>query len=200
MTYPISYDSTTKKVTLDDDVSASQYKDLQVELSQLNTLTSELVSNGGDVPPAPSKESYNKSLSAMTKKMHEAAVSSMKTQKFADAAKQFGLALEMASRRAKFESFQLTIPEVAVCLNGRCDANLMAGNFLDAYNDAEILTNIMPNVPDHFLRKGVAARNLGRLVDAKAEFERGLCFNESHPKLQAELQNIVVKIAEENGE
>ncbi|GME87632.1 hypothetical protein B5S28_g1110 [[Candida] boidinii] len=200
MDLPFSYDSVSKKISLDDGTSLEEYQDLNLEIKQLNVLVQDVINASADVPPAPSPETYTKKLSMMIKKMHESAVLSMRTGKTLEAIKQFNVALGLASARPKFESFQLGIGEFIICLIGRCDCYLISKNWAGAYADAEILAQLAANVPDNHLRKGLAEMNLGDLSAAKASFERGLCFGATHPKLLAELENVKQKIAVENGE
>ncbi|KAG7833801.1 hypothetical protein KL943_003909 [Ogataea angusta] len=200
MSLPLVYDSASKKVSLAKDTSAAAYGDLQLEIAQLNTLIKDYVNANVDVPPLPTRENYTKNLSMMIKKMHESAAASMRTKKYADAAKQFGVALGLAAARPKFENFQMTVSEVLICLVGRCDANMMLENWLDAYVDAELLCQLAANIPENHLRKGVCQMKLGNLLAAKSDLERGLCFNPSHSKLAEELKNVQRLIDEENGE
>ena len=64
----VNYDSKTKKLSLPKgtefgpDLSA-----LKLEIDQLNTLTQEIISQGSDVPPAPTPDNFNKDLSKMIK-------------------------------------------------------------------------------------------------------------------------------------
>lgn len=102
--------------------------------------------------------------------------------------------------RSKFESFQLTLPEIIICLLGRCDAYTQSKDYLNAYLDSEILCQLAANVPDNHLRKGVCNLNLGNLLNAKTDFERGLCFNNKHPILLKMLQTVNELIDFENGD
>ncbi|ODV85451.1 hypothetical protein CANARDRAFT_198811 [[Candida] arabinofermentans NRRL YB-2248] len=197
---PIVYDTNAKTLSLSEDVKLSDYKDLNLEITQLNTLIKDLINSNYDVPPPPTKESYTKNLSMMIKKMHASAVASMRAKKFSEAAKQFTVALGLSTARFKFESFQGTITEVMINLAGRADANMMMGQWLDAYLDCDLMCTLAANVPENHLRKGICNVKLGNLQEAKSDYERGLCFGADHPRLLGELANVNKLIAEENGE
>lgn len=193
----ILYDAKTKKVTLPEGVD---FPELQLELDQLNTLTTELISNGNDVPPAPSQESFNKDMSKMIMKMYESGVGSFRKGDFEAAARQFSLGIEMILRRQKFEAFQGTIQELTPFLMSRADAYLKTKQYLKAFNDADLLLNMQINAPDNFLRRGVANYFLGNYEDARADYQRGLAFAENNDRLLSELEICLDKILEENGD
>lgn len=197
---PITYDATSKKISLDDSVPLSSSKDFQLEISQLNTLYADFIKSNAEFPPPPSKEAFTKNLSVMVKKMHESAVLLMRQKQFNDAAKKFDIALGLASARSKFESFQATMPELIICLMGRCDAYTNAGMFADALEDAEILVLLGSTIPDNHLRRGICNLNLGEFLTAKSDFERGLAFNSKHPVLLKLLDICNKLIDEENGD
>ncbi|QPG74248.1 hypothetical protein FOA43_001573 [Brettanomyces nanus] len=200
MSLPIAYDSVTKKVQLDENAKFDENRDLQLEIDQLNTLMKDYVSINSDVPPLPTPQSFTKNLSLMVKKMHTSATNLMKQGKFRDASKQYGIALGLAMARPKFENFQLTMSEAIICLIGRCDALIMDKDFLAAYQDAEILSQLAAGVPESHLRKGVCELKLGNALEAKADFERGLCFKPDHTKLQQHLKLAEDVIRKENGD
>ncbi|ODV94329.1 hypothetical protein PACTADRAFT_51184 [Pachysolen tannophilus NRRL Y-2460] len=197
---PITYDSTTKKISLTEDVSKSEWKDLQLEITQLNTLAAELISANTDIPKAPTPQSYNKHLSALMKKMHDSAVKSMKEKKYPEAIKQFSVGMEMNFRRPKFESFQMTLQEFIIFLIGRSEAYYLNGDYIDSFNDADLLCSLAASVPESHLRRGLSNFKLGNLIEAKSDFERGLSFNQDHKKLKEELENILKEISKQNGE
>lgn len=197
---PITYDSTSKKVSLDDTVPLSSSKDFQLEISQLNTLYADFIKSNAEFPPPPSKESFTQNLSVMVKRMHESAVLLMRQKQFNDAAKKFDIALGLASARSKFESFQATMPELIICLMGRCDAYTNASMFAEALEDAEILVLLGSTIPDNHLRRGICNLNLGEFLTAKSDFERGLAFNAKHPVILKLLDICNKLIDEENGD
>lgn len=197
---PITYDPISKKVALSETVPLSHAKDLQLEVNQLNTLYADFIKINGDIPPPPTKENFTTNLSMMVKKMHESATALMRTRKFDEAAKQFNVALGMALARSKFESFQGTMPELIICLIGRCDAYNNSNRYVEALQDAEVLVLLGSTMPDNHLRRGIANLNLGELLAAKSDFERGLAFNSQHPLLIKLHSMCTTLIAEENGD
>ncbi|AOW28855.1 translocation protein SEC72 [Candida albicans P57072] len=197
----VNYDSKTKKLSLPKgtefgpDLSA-----LKLEIDQLNTLTQEIISQGSDVPPAPTPDNFNKDLSKMIKKMYEGGVQSFKIGKFEESARQFTIGIEMINRRPKFESFQGTIQELSLFLMSRTDAYLRTKDYIKAFNDADFLLNMQLNTPDNFLRRGVANFFLGNYEAARSDYQRGLTFDENNERLQKELTICLDKILEENGD
>lgn len=197
---PINYDATSKKVSLDETVPLSSSKDLVLDVSQINTLYADFIKANCEIPPPPTKEAFTTNLSMMIKKMHESATGLMRARKFEEAAKQFDIALGLASARSKFESFQATMPELIICLMGRCDAYNNCKQYSAALQDAEILVLLGSTIPDNHLRRGIANLNLGEFLTAKSDFERGLAFNSKHPILLKLLDICLKIIDEENGE
>lgn len=198
MTLPFYYDDVSHKVTLLDTVPLNH--PFALEVSQLNTLYADFIKTNADLPPTPTQENFTHNLSLMIKKMHESATGLMRQRKFKDAAKQFDIALGLASARSKFEAFQATLPEVMICLMGRCDAYNNSDNYQLALQDAEVLVLLGSTIPDNHLRRGIANLNLGEFQQATSDFERGLAFNPTHPillKLLTIANNIT---AEYNGD
>ncbi|CAD1811509.1 Tetratricopeptide repeat family protein [Candida parapsilosis] len=195
----VSYDSKSKKLALDPEV-ASTIPALKLEIDQLNVITQELINQGSDVPPVPTPENFNKDLSKMVKKLYDGGVQAFKMGKFEDSVRQFSIGIEMIQRRPKLESFAGTIQELSKFLMSRCDAYLKTKQYLQAYNDVDLLLNMQMNAPDNFLRRGVANFFLGNYELARADYQRGLAFDENHPRLQHELTICLDKILEENGD
>ncbi|CCG23828.1 Sec72 ER protein-translocation complex component [Candida orthopsilosis Co 90-125] len=195
----VLYESKAKKLTLDPE-STSTSSALKLEIDQLNVIIQELINQGSDVPPVPTQENFNKDLSKMIKKLYDGGVQSFKMGKFEDSVRQFSVGIEMIQRRPKLESFAGTIQELSKFLMSRCDAYLKTKQYLQAYNDVDLLLNMQMNAPDNFLRRGVANYFLGNYELARADYQRGLAFDENHPRLQHELTICLDKILEENGD
>ncbi|KAI5965653.1 uncharacterized protein KGF55_001015 [Candida pseudojiufengensis] len=193
----VSYENKAKKLILDSSISNPA---LKLEIDQLNTLTQEIINQGNDVPPLPTPENFNKDLSKMIKKLYESGVQSFKMNKFEDSVRNFTIGIEMILRRPKIESFQGTIQELSMFLMSRCDAYLKTKQYLNAYNDVDLLINMQMNQPDNFLRRGVANYFLGNYELSRADYQRGLSFDENNQRLQQELNICLDKILEENGD
>ncbi|KAI5955213.1 hypothetical protein KGF54_001774 [Candida jiufengensis] len=193
----VSYENKSKKLILDESIKNPL---LQLEIDQLNTLTSEIINQGNDVPPLPTPENFNKGLSKMIKKLYESGVQSFKVNKFEDSVRNFTIGINMILRRPKIESFQGTIQELSMFLMSRCDAYLKTQQYLNAYNDVDLLINMSMNQPDNFLRRGVANYFLGNYELARADYQRGLSFDPNNERLQHELNICLDKILEENGD
>lgn len=195
----VLYESKAKKLTLDPELTSTSSA-LKLEVDQLNVIIQELINQGSDVPPVPTQENFNKDLSKMIKKLYDGGVQSFKMGKFEDSVRQFSVGIEMIQRRPKLESFAGTIQELSKFLMSRCDAYLKTKQYLQAYNDVDLLLNMQMNAPDNFLRRGVANYFLGNYELARADYQRGLAFDENHPRLQHELTICLDKILEENGD
>lgn len=199
MNVPLGYDAKDKKLVVPDFVE-EKLPQFKLEVDQLNTLTSELIAYGADVPPVPSPDTFNKDLSKMIKKLYEGGVQAFKREKYEDAAKQFTIAIEMISRRHKFEAFQGSLQELSLLLMSRADSYLKTTQYLKAFNDADMLLGMMMCTPENFLRRGVANYFLGNYEAARADYQRGLAFDENNQRLQAELEVCLDKILAENGD
>lgn len=173
---------------------------LQLDIDQLNTLCTELIGLTTPIPPKPTPETFNKDISKMIKKLYEGGVQSFKQSKFVESAKQFSIAIEIINRRNKFEAFQGTLQELSLLLMSRADAYLKCKEYLKAFNDADMLIGMMMCTPDNFLRRGVANFFLGNYEDARADYQRGLAFDENNERLLTELNICLDKILEENGD
>lgn len=175
-------------------------KNFELELSQMNILITELIGITNQVPPKPLPETFNKDMLKMIRKLYESGVLLFKQSKFQDAAKQFSIAIEIINRRNKFESFQGTLQELSLLLMSRADAYLKSQEYLRAFDDADMLVTMMFCTADNFLRRGVANFFLGNYEDARADYQRGLAFDEKNERLLTELGVCLDKILEENGD
>ncbi|GEQ72629.1 hypothetical protein JCM33374_g6316 [Metschnikowia sp. JCM 33374] len=199
MEYDLKYDAKIKGMAYKQKPEPS-VPQLDLEIEQMNTLIAELVGITAQVPPVPSVETFNKDMSKMIKKLYEGGVSSFKQGKFIESAKQFSIAIEVVNRRNKYEPFQGTLQELSLLLMSRADAYLKCKEYLKAFNDADMLLNLMMCTPDNFLRRGVANYFLGNYEDARADYQRGLAFDEKNERLVKELEICLDKILEENGD
>lgn len=195
MSLPIIYDPVSKVISLEE--TATEDKELQEEVDQLNRLAKDLISTNSDVPESPEP---SKQLSPLIKKLVVSGVEAIKKKKFPEAIKQLSLAIEMASRRTRWEAFAVQLQELNSILTVRCDAYIMSKQWAEAYNDADMLLGTQVTTPENFLRRAVASFNLGRLHQAKIDLERGLCFAENDARLKEQLNAVNRAIAIENGD
>lgn len=196
---PLRYDDKTKSLLMPPQAAALVPK-IKLEIDQLNTLTGELIANGAEVPPVATAENFNKDMVKMIRRLYEGGVQAFRQGKFQESAKQFTIGVQMISRRHKFESFQGTLQELSLFLMGRSDAFLKTQEYVKAYNDADMLIGMQMCTPDNFLRRGVANFFLGNYEAARADYQRGLAFDENNERLQTELEVVLDKILEENGD
>ena len=199
MNVPVVYDPKSKTLSMPDQ-AAAVLPDLKLDLDQLNTLTAEVIGCGADVPPQPTQENFNKDMSKMIRKLYEGGVQAFKQGTFQESVRQFDIGIGMICKRQKFESFQGTLQELSLFLMSRADAQLKTKQYLQAFNDADMLLGIQMNTPDNFLRRGVANFFLGNYEAARADYQRGLAFDENNPRLITELEICLDKILEENGD
>ncbi|KAF7584184.1 putative translocation protein [Clavispora lusitaniae] len=199
MEFDVKYEPKIKGLVFTEDTGDVE-PGLKQDVEQLNTLCMELIGITAPVPPNPTPETFNKDMSKMIKKLYEGGVQSFKQEKFVESAKQFTIAIEIINRRNKFESFQGTLQELSLLLMSRADAYLKCTEYLKAFNDADMLIGMMMCTPDNFLRRGVANYFLGNYEDARADYQRGLAFDENNQRLVTELNICLDKILDENGD
>lgn len=200
MTTLIDYNKTKKTVSLAQTTDIPEeytLEDLREQVSQLNDLSQELISLDSDVPQSAEP---TKKISQLIKTSHENGVKSLKAGKFEEAIKHFTIGINVGLKRNKWESFQLTLFEVHLCLMNRADAYLLAGKFPEAYQDANLLIQTMNVNPDNFYRRSIALLELGLLEESKGDLERGLAFQPDNQKLQKQLEVLLKRIDEENGD
>lgn len=199
MDFDLRYDPSIKGMVLKDTPEPVDPK-LQLELTQLNTLMTEMIGLNNQHPPKPTPETFNKDMSTMIRKLYEGGVNSFKQAKYVESVKQFTIAIEVINRRNKFEAFQGTLQELSLLLMSRTDAYLKCKEYMKAFNDADMLINMMMCTADNFLRRGVSNYFLGNYEDARADYQRGLAFDENDKRLIGELNVCLDKILEENGD
>jgi translocation protein SEC72 len=188
----LTYDSVTKKVTAVED----NEKYLE-EVDALNRLASDLISSGLDVPE---NGEPDKNMTSKIQGLVNSAMESMKKRNFSFAIVNITAAIGMASKRKRWESFQIQMQEMVGFLQLRTDAYMMSGKYAEALADADLLIGITALSADNFLRKAVSLVNLKRPEEAKVVLERGLSLHEDHPGLLKYLDLSNKMIASENGE
>ncbi|CDR42374.1 CYFA0S09e02234g1_1 [Cyberlindnera fabianii] len=191
--FALSYDPATKVVSAVDTTD----KELVEDLEALNRLVKDLVACPTEVPESPQPST---TLQPMIQKLANSGITALKQRNFSVAAKQLTLAIDMASRRARWEAFAVQVQEMVNLLQARCDAYVMGGQFMDAYNDADILLQLQANTPENFLRKALPLVNMGRLDEAKIELERALAFHPDQEKLKQHYMMVKTLIGQENGD
>lgn len=196
---PIIYNKDTKQLSLDKDAPELVFEEdsLERRINEINRLTKDLIAINKDVPESPEPSAQ---LTPLIKKLITSGIESLKQKNLPGAIKQLSLAIDMAGKRARWEAFGVQLQELNAILQIRCDAYMMSGRFIDAFNDAEILLNTQVLTADNFLRKGIACINLGRFELAKSELERGLCFHPDNTRIKENLAIAIKAIAIENGD
>lgn len=180
----LTFDPVTKNFTVtpgstdawDDNESAEYAR----EVDQLNLLAKQLVATTADVPPPGNQISGN--LTKQVDKLRETAARESKQGKHAEALKLLTMALDMALRRALWESVQYQISQIVIILSDRCDAFIKLNKWADAYGDAHILTTIQPNEWSNFYRKARCLRRIEQYGEARANLNTALEFAKNDRK------------------
>lgn len=195
----LQYNSNSKQLSLDDDVSADEYKAsaLEANVRQINRLTQALVAESNpNFTPQPTQEATN-----MIKKMFEAAMQHLQKQRPQDALRGVDLALDMRSKaRHPWEAFAFQLQELQMMLRNKTDLELATGRLMDALQDLEMLQGCGMIVADVFVRTADVLLKMSRYEEAKAAAERGLSLEPDHMKLKALHLESVRKLADYNGD
>lgn len=199
MSLTISYNSGTHELSLSEE-SAKQLPAIDAEVHQLNNLTSELLPLGSGVPPTPSPQTFDSDKSKKIMKLYESGCKAFQLGNYHDAVKLFSVALEIVMRRVKFDLCQGTFLELALLLSSRADSYLKTGEYLRAFNDADMIVSMMMLSPDNLLRRGVANFFLKNYEDALADYSRGLSLDENNERLKLEMEVCKKAILVERGE
>lgn len=164
----ITLDPVTKQLSVPESAlsqfSAADQSDLKTEVEQLQLLFSQLVTANVNIPAAPNQ--LNGVLLKQVDKMRDSALRELKAGRVVEAARQFGLALDMALRRPGWEGSQHQIQMVASLLDSRCQAYVEANMWPEAFGDASVLVNIQPTEWKHWYRKGLCLRKVKRYTEA----------------------------------
>lgn len=199
MNLTVSYKSSTHELTLSEE-SARLFPSIEAEVLQLNVLTTELLPFGSGVPPPPSPQTFDNDKSKKIMKLYESGCKAFQQGNYHDAVKLFSVALEIVMRRVKFDLCQGTFLELALLLSSRADSYLKTGEYIHAFNDADMIVSMMMLSPDNLLRRGVANFFLKNYEDAMADYARGLSLDEENERLKLELEVCKKAIQVECGE
>ncbi len=197
LSLPLEYNPSSKLLNV---IPGVEDKELRQDVIFQNQLTKELVGISQDVPPAvaPGPKAISPQLSMMVKKLRDAAAASFRAQKYSDAEKQFSLALEMATRRNKWEPFAFSLQELSSLLIARSEVFFIENKWLECFTDTDLLIQTQQVNAELFYRRGYSAMKLGKLDVAKADFERGLAFDVANENCKRSLEEVDLLIEEEN--
>lgn len=193
----LTYDKTTKKVGPGEVYPGMLAEDLEAQIAQLNTLTQQLVHTTTDVPQGTQP---TKALTIAIKACHEAGAKALRSGRHEEAIRAFSEGISKSISRNRWELFYVTLFETQMCLMSRTDAYLLTGQFDKALQDADFLIKTMSVHPENFFRRSMAYMQLGFLEQAKADLERGLAFSPGDEKLKKQLEIVLKRIDEDNGE
>lgn len=189
----ILYDVNSKKLKSLDESN----ENLQINIDQVNALTSALISETNpNFTPQPHED-----ISKLIKNLFDSGLKNAKQNKFPEALKNVSLAIEMSQRkRAPWEAFAVQLQELQFMLRHKIDLLLALGKYLDALQDLDMLLNTGLVQPEVFTRKADALLKLGQLDQARIECERGLSLQPTNVKLKALNLECTRRLAEFNGD
>ncbi|PNS17567.1 Translocation protein sec72 [Sphaceloma murrayae] len=164
---PVTIDPQTKAVSCHPTTTA-----ISTELSALNALHRSLVRDldatvaphGVPPPPVP----VNPKRSAQITKLRETGNASFKKGQYADAARMYSLAIDMAVGRPVWEPSGLVREELSALYGNRAQAKMAGQDWPGAAADAECSVELkkVGNVKGWW-RRGTCLREMGRLEEAR---------------------------------
>lgn len=184
---PIDLDTatTTLKTPLTTDLRLTR------ELAELNSLHRSILretetSDATKQPPTNGVPAHPANVppkrSAQVTKLREAGNSAFKKGHHGDAARMYGLAIEMASQRPLWEPWALVREELAGLYANRAQARISLSEWAEAGEDARVSVEMKRalNVKAWY-RRGVCLREMGRLDEAREWVAQGVEFESAVP-------------------
>ena len=129
-------------------------------------------------PPPPTKQPHIARATQIAK-LRDSGNQSLKLNKFDDAIRYYGLAIEMSLARPPWELAAICRDEVVVCLVNRSMVRLQMGDFPEAFADAETIVQLKKNWVKGYVRKAQALQGMGRLEEAKMAIDLGLMYDQN---------------------
>ncbi|KAK9381142.1 uncharacterized protein V2V93DRAFT_368431 [Kockiozyma suomiensis] len=187
---PINFDKVTKHLDFSE---SEKTPERAAEVAKLNKLYKDLVGVNSDVPPPPNQ--INGRLTDQVKKLKESGNQAFKRSSYADAIRMYGLAIEMALKRASWEASGYQREELSVLFSNRSQAYMSTGSWGEGMVDADTAIFLRRSFPKAHYRKGKCLQNLGRLREAKDAYELGLESGGTDGSV-AELKNALADVEE----
>ncbi|GAP92781.2 putative translocation protein sec72 [Rosellinia necatrix] len=194
---PLQIDPQTKAIS-----TASGSRTLQKELEALNSLHRALLgpeATPQGVPPPPMP--VNPKRTANVTKLRESGNAEQRKGRHAEAAKLYGLGLQMALARPSWEPRGLVAEEVAGLYANRAQALMALGDWPAAAVDAEasVEAKRVAN-PKAWWRRGKCLAEMGRLREAREWVRRALETEGDEPELRALLADVEARIEKGSAE
>jgi len=190
---PLSFDESTKAISTS---PGSNNNALETELTALNFLHRSLLTlqSPGGVPPPPVPVQPQRS--AQINKLRESGNASYRKKAYADAARMYSLAIEMALSRPAWEPSGLVREEVSGLLANRAQAHMSLQLWAEGAVDAEASVE-MKKVGNAkaWWRRGQCLVQMGRLEEAEAWIQSALEFEAT----EQDLLNLRDEIAKKLG-
>jgi len=176
---PLEMDPTTKAISANSTNAA-----LSEELAALNVLHRNLIQAGTPTGTPPPPVPINLPRGAQITKMRESGNAEFRKGNYSQAAKLYGLAIDMSLGRAHWEPASIVREEVSGLLSNRAQANMGLGNWAEGAVDAEASVE-MKRVGNAkaWWRRGKCLLEMGRLDEAEQWVKQGLEFESTENDL-----------------
>lgn len=118
-----------------------------------------------------------------------------------DALRKINLTVDMRNKARKpWEPFAFQLQELQMMLRNRTDLELVSKQYLDAWQDLEMLLNCGLVVPDVFLRLVDCLLKLNLVELARSYCERGLSLEPTNGKLVVLFKECERRLLEQDGD
>ncbi|ODQ68249.1 hypothetical protein NADFUDRAFT_48899 [Nadsonia fulvescens var. elongata DSM 6958] len=185
MSAPIIYNTATKSISIEPELSTPEW---EADAESINLMVRDLVALGQDVPMA--ANACNGKITEAFKKMLDSAIAEYKKSRYPDAIRLANLALGIAVRRYRWESFGYTLSEIGQVISFRCDVYLANSQWAEAFADASLLSLVIPNSALNHFRKGQCYQAINNLVAAKQCYQTGLTIASDNEQIKASLDEV----------
>lgn len=189
----LHYDANKKQLSTDDESNA----DLMINLNQVNALTTCLVAESNpNFQPQPNNDTTN-----MIKNLFQSSMQQAQNKNLPDALRKINLTVDMRNKARKpWEPFAFQLQELQMMLRNRTDLELVSKQYLDAWQDLEMLLNCGLVVPDVFLRLVDCLLKLNLVELARSYCERGLSLEPTNGKLVVLFKECERRLLEQDGD
>ncbi|KAF7722801.1 hypothetical protein EC973_002685 [Apophysomyces ossiformis] len=167
---------------------SEQCSKCKVDWTSHNALASTLK----QVKEVPQPNEPNPVRNAQVNRLKEEGNKYFKSGNYPEAIRFYTMAVDLSWSRPLWEplAFQFVREELAPVLSNRSAAHLALENYVDAFVDAEAVTNLKREWSKGWFRKGKALVGLGRLEEAAEAFKTGLRFDNESEELKKALAEV----------
>jgi translocation protein SEC72 len=143
----------------------------ELDFADTNLMARAFRANQGYLPPP------NPATAERVAKLKAQGNDSFKAEKYEEAIGLYTEGIKASRTRPVWDTPSIVSEEISVLLSNRAACFLEIGDFSNALYDSEIVTNIKPNWPKGFFRKGRALVGLGMFGEAVESFELALALD-----------------------